>query len=753
MAKSKQNEKREDKSPKLINIPDDPSPEEARELFINRELSWLDFNLRVLENARDKETPLAERLNFLAITQSNQDEFVSVRMGSLRRQRAGGLNTRDFSGYTIREQIEAVGKKLKRLIKKEYSCYQRQIVPALKRYGIRFMDPEELDRQQLAYAEQYYDRELHPILTPMAVDQGRPFPLIMHGTQNIAVLLEHDGENQQIATVQVPSNVPRLIEVPRGAWDEEDLAADDVDREIIDKHGADFIFVEDLIKHFLGRLFYGYEILTAGDYRIIRNADFDLDEEDAPDLMIEIEEQVRLRDWGPVLQLYYETKLDPRLLSFLQTEMEVKEEDLYPVSGPLDLTFLSELRSKAALKVLPELRYHPFSPQPPAMLPQDQDIFTTISEKDILLSHPYESFEPVMDLIAQAAEDPDVLAIKQTLYRVSGKSPIIANLAKAARNGKQVLVLLELKARFDEDNNIHWARALEEAGCHVIYGLVGLKTHSKITLIVRREEQGIKRYIHLGTGNYNDATAKIYTDIGFLTTSEALGEDATNFFNLISGYAEPPTWNKLATAPLNLRETFYGLIDREIQAAESGYTAHIVAKMNSLCDEGIIRKLYRASQAGVKIELIVRGLNSLRAGVPGLSENITVRSLVGRYLEHSRIYAFYNKGRREVYCSSADWMPRNLDRRVELLFPIEDKVAEERLYEILNLQLQDTERSFVMQPDGEYKQLDLRSVRDRLDSMNHQENLAMERAHHTSRSSSAVKFEPRDVHDAMNEYL
>lgn len=750
---TKGNPSESDNTMKFVTIPDDPTPEEARELFINRELSWLDFNLRVLENARDKDTPLAERLNFLSITQSNQDEFVSVRMGSLRRQRAGGLNTRDFSGYTINEQITAVGKKLKRLIKKQYSCYQRQIVPALHRYGIRILLPEELDSRQMAYAEQYFDRELHPILTPMAVDQGRPFPLIMHGTQNIAVLLEQEGKEQHFATVQVPSNVPRLVEVPRGAWSDEELSTEDIDVEIVEQYGADFIFVEDLITHYLGRLFYGYKILTAGDYRIIRNADFDLDEEDAPDLMIEIEEQVRLRNWGPVLQLYYEAKLDPRLLSFLQTAMEVNEEDLYPVPGPLDLTFLSELRGKSALKVLPELRYHPFVPQYPAMLPQDQDLFETISEKDILLSHPYESFEPVMDLIAQAAEDPDVLAIKQTLYRVSGKSPIIANLAQAARNGKQVLVLLELKARFDEDNNIHWARELEEAGCHVIYGLVGLKTHSKITLIVRREEQGIKRYVHLGTGNYNDATAKIYTDLGFLTTSEALGEDATNFFNLISGYAEPPTWNKIATAPLNLRETFYGLIDREIQAAEAGYTGHIVAKMNSLCDEGIIRRLYRASQAGVKIELIVRGLNSLRAGVPGLSENIHVRSLVGRYLEHSRIYAFYNKGRREVYCSSADWMPRNLDRRVELLFPIEDEVAEERIYEILDLQLRDTERSFIMQPDGEYKQLDLRSVRDRLDSMTSQENLALERAHHSNGSSRSVAFEPRDVHDAMNEYL
>lgn len=749
MPKTKQN----DKPSKLVNIPDDPTPEEARKLFINRELSWLDFNLRVLENARDKETPLAERLNFLAITQSNQDEFVSVRMGSLRRQRAGGLNTRDFSGYTINEQIDAVGKKLKRLIKKEYSCYQRQIVPALKRYGIRFLLPEELDSQQMAYAEQFYDRELHPILTPMAVDQGRPFPLIMHGTQNIAVLLEQEGEDQHFATVQVPSNVPRLVEIPRGTWSEEELANEDYDPEIIEKYGADFIFVEDLISQFLGRLFYGFTILTAGDYRIIRNADFDLDEEDAPDLMIEIEEQVRLRNWGPVLQLYYENKLDPRLLSFLQSAMEVKEEDLYPVSGPLDLTFLSELRGKYALKLLPELRYHPFTPQHPAMLPYDQDLFTAISEKDILLSHPYESFDPVMDLIAQAAEDPDVLAIKQTLYRVSGKSPIIANLAKAARNGKQVMVLLELKARFDEDNNIHWARALEEAGCHVIYGLVGLKTHSKITLIVRREEQGIRRYVHLGTGNYNDATAKIYTDLGFLTTSEALGEDATNFFNLISGYAEPPTWNKIAVAPLNLRETFYGLIDREIKAAEAGYTGHIKAKMNSLCDEGIIRKLYEASQAGVKIELIVRGLNSLRAGVPGLSENIHVRSLVGRYLEHSRIYAFYNKGRREVYCSSADWMPRNLDRRVELLFPIEDHEAEERIYEILDLQLQDTERSFVMEPDGEYKQLDLRSVRDRLDSMTRQEDLSLKRTHHSSSSTVDAPFKPRDDQDAINEYL
>ena len=383
-------------------------------------------------------------------------------------------------------------------------------MPALRRYGIRILDPEELDENQMAYAERYYDRKLHPVLTPMAVDQGRPFPLILHGTQNIAVLLKIDKNEERFATVQIPSNAPRLIELPKGKAREKDLQKqDNYDPEHCRETGADFIFIEDLMSLFLDRLFQGHEILASGDYRIIRNADFDLDEEDAPDLMQEIEEQIRLRDWGQVLQLYYETKLDERLVTFLQDAMEVRDEDLYPVSGPLDLTFLSELRGKPQMKALPELRYPTFNPQRPAMLPDpSEDLFAAIRDRDILLSHPYESFQPVMDLIEQAAEDPDVLAIKQTLYRVSGDSPIIANLAKAARNGKQVMVLLELKARFDEGNNIHWARKLEKAGCHVIYGLVGLKTHSKITMIVRREDDGIRRYVHLGTGNYNDTTAR-----------------------------------------------------------------------------------------------------------------------------------------------------------------------------------------------------------------------------------------------------
>ena len=536
-------------------------------------------------------------------------------------------------------------------------------------------------------------------MTPMAVDASRPFPLIRNKTLNIAALLSSKKDEKhkdavEFATVQVPGVLPRLVPIPA-----------DTSEDSGEVEGRTFILLEQIIEKNIDKLFLNYHVLCAHPYRVMRNADLPIDEDEAADLLKEIQKQLKKRQWGEVIRLEVEASVDKKLLRFLKDELKVAEEDIFQISGPIDLTFLMKMYG---LSGCDSLRYEPYKPQRVPEIEPGEDIFEAIRGGDILLHHPYETFDPVVDFIRQAASDPDVLAIKQTLYRVSGNSPIIASLAQAAENGKQVSVLVELKARFDEENNIVWAKKLEQAGCHVIYGLVGLKTHSKIALVVRREEDGIRRYVHLGTGNYNDSTAKLYTDCGIFTCNEAIGEDATAVFNMLSGYSEPLSWNELVLAPIWLRTRFMRLIARETKHAREGKPAKIVAKMNSLCDEGIIAALYEASAAGVEIELIVRGICCLKVGIPGISENIHVRSIVGNFLEHSRIFFFLNDGEEELYMGSADWMPRNLDRRVEILFPVLDDTLKEKVKHILDVELADNTKAHVLKPDGEYEKIDRR---------------------------------------------
>ena len=524
----------------------------------------------------------------------------------------------------------------------------------------------------------------------MAVDSSRPFPLIRNRSLNIGALLMDKKKKGTIdfATVQVPSVLPRVVTIPTDG-----------------DNCTTVILLEQIIEKNIQKLFLNYRVLCQAPFRVMRNADLSIDEDEAADLLIEIEKQLKKRQWGEAIRLEVEDNIDKRLLKTLRKEFNLSEDAIFKINGPLDLTFLMKVYDIEGFDHLKEPKY---IPQQPKMLDASRDLFEQIREHDILLHHPYETFDPVVNFVKKAASDPNVLAIKQTLYRVSSHSPIIASLAQAAENGKQVSVLVELKARFDEENNIVWAKKLEKAGCHVIYGLVGLKTHSKITLVVRKEEDEIRRYVHLGTGNYNDSTAKLYTDMGMFTSKTRYGEDATAVFNMLSGYSEPLVWNKLSLAPLWLRGKFLSLIEREKEHAKNGRPARIIAKMNSLCDPGIIEALYDASEAGVEIDLIVRGICCLRAGIKGLSEHIRVRSIVGTFLEHSRIFYFENNGNAEYYMGSADWMPRNLDKRVEILFPVEDPILQEEIYHILHIQLSDTKKAHLLMPDGHYVKVDQR---------------------------------------------
>ncbi len=651
--------------------------------FYNRELSWLGFNYRVLSEARDKNIPLMERLKFLSITASNLDEFFMIRVASLKDMVHAKYTKKDIAGLTPKEQLEIISTGTHELVEKQYNTYNRSFLPALKHNGLTIVTQyEALNAEQAEYVDRYFMREVYPVLTPMAVDSSRPFPLIRNKSLNIAALLMDKKRKDTIdfATVQVPSVLPRIVTIPS------------------EKEGETcIILLEQIIEKNIQKLFLNYKVLDATPYRVMRNADLTIDEDEAADLLIEIERQLKKRQWGEAIRLEVEQGIDKRLLKILKKELQIQQADIFTIRGPLDLTFLMKVYGMDGFDHLKE---EPYIPQPPKGLDMDGDLFEQIRQKDILLHHPYETFDPVVNFVRFAAKDPDVLAIKQTLYRVSSNSPIIASLAQAAENGKQVTVLVELKARFDEENNIVWARKLEKAGCHVIYGLVGLKTHSKITLVVRREEEGIRRYVHLGTGNYNDSTAKLYTDMGMFTCKRAYGEDATAVFNMLSGYSEPLSWNKLALAPTWLRTRFVELINRERDYAAMGKPARIVAKMNSLCDAGIINALYEASAAGVQIELIIRGICCLKQGVPGMSETIQVRSIVGTFLEHSRIFYFENDGSPEIYMGSADWMPRNLDKRVEILFPVEDPDLKKEIVHILHTQLADNTKAHLLQPDG-----------------------------------------------------
>ncbi|MCI5731449.1 MAG: RNA degradosome polyphosphate kinase [Eubacterium sp.] len=661
------------------------------EKFTNRELSWLAFNERVLSEAKDKHIPLMERLKFLSITASNLDEFFMIRVASLKDQVNAGYTKKDISGMTSAEQIDAILKVTHKFAQAQYNTYNRSFLPALKKAGLKIVtEYEKLTEEQADYVDTYFQQEVFPVLTPMAVDSSRPFPLIRNKSLNIGALLMDKKKKDTIdfATVQVPSVLPRVVPIPS-----------DKDK------CTTIILLEQIIEKNIQKLFMNYKVLCATPFRVMRNADLTIDEDEAADLLIEIEKQLKKRQWGEAIRLEVEDGIDKRLLKILRKELKLGEDAIFKINGPLDLTFLMKVYGLEGFDHLKEEKY---TPQQPKMLEPGRNLFEQIREHDILLHHPYESFDPVVNFVRMAASDPDVLAIKQTLYRVSSNSPIIASLAQAAENGKQVSVLVELKARFDEENNIVWARKLEKAGCHVIYGLVGLKTHSKITLVVRKEEDGIRRYVHLGTGNYNDSTAKLYTDMGMFTCKPRYGEDATAVFNMLSGYSEPLAWNKLSLAPLWLRDKFLSLINREREHAANGRSARIIAKMNSLCDPGIIEALYDASAAGVEIDLIVRGICCLRAGIPGLSENIRVRSIVGTFLEHSRIFYFSNNGSPEYYMGSADWMPRNLDKRVEILFPVEDPVLQEEIRNILDIQLADTKKAHLLMPDGTYVKVDQR---------------------------------------------
>ena len=662
------------------------------EYFENRELSWLGFDERILGEARDKGNPLFERLKFLSITASNLDEFFMVRVASLKDMVNAGYTKKDIAGMTPQQQLDAIHDRVHTFMNTQYSTWKRSLLPGLVQCGLHVVENhEELSPEQGRFVDHYFMENVYPVLTPMAVDSSRPFPLIVNKTLNLGALLKKKEEKEEVlefATVQVPSVLPRIVEIPSA-----------------EKGARSVILLEEIIERNMAKLFLSYDVICVHPYRIMRNADLTIDEDDASDLLKEIQKQLRKRRWGEVIRLEVEEKIDKRLLKTLRKEFEIKEDGIYRINGPLDLTFLMKMYGIEGFDDYKTPRY---IPQPVPELTGKPDIFEEIRKGDILLHHPYQTFDPVVDFVKKASMDPQTLAIKQTLYRVSGNSPIIAALAQAAENGKQVSVLVELKARFDEENNIAWAKMLERAGCHVIYGLVGLKTHSKITLVVRREEDGIRRYVHLGTGNYNDSTAKLYTDMGLLTCSEPIGEDATAVFNMLSGYSEPASWNKLCLAPIWLRDRFLDMIRRETAHAKKGDPAHIIAKMNSLCDEELIEALYEASAAGVKIELIVRGICCLKVGIPGVSENISVRSIVGTFLEHSRIYYFLNGGQEEIYLSSADWMPRNLDRRVEILFPVENERLKKEVFHVLEIQLQDTMKAQVKQPDGSYEHIDRR---------------------------------------------
>ena len=666
------------------------------ENFTNRELSWLEFNQRILGEARDRKNPLFERMKFLSITASNLDEFFMVRIASLKDMVNAGYKKKDIAGMTPQEQLGALNEKTHAFCEKQYTTYNRSLLPKLSEAGLEIVTFNSLSEKEEEFLEEYFHKNVYPVLTPMAIDSSRPFPLIQNKTLNIAALIKSRGEDKKekkdydIATVQVPSVLPRVIVLPQKDGG---------------KRKCRVILLENVIEHYLDVLFLNHEIICSAPYRIMRNADLSIDEDDAEDLLKEIEKSLKMRQWGEVIKFEYEERMDSRLEKYLKKQFKVHPCDMYAFNGPLDLTFLMKCHG---IEGFSDLKEKPYTPQKNKKLRADKNIFTQIRKGDVLLHHPYESFDPIVAFIRQAAEDKDVLAIKQTLYRVSGHSPIIAALAQAAENGKQVTVLVELKARFDEENNINWARKLEKAGCHVIYGLVGLKTHCKIALVVRKEADGIRRYVHLGTGNYNDSTAKLYTDTGMFTCRDVVGEDATAVFNMLSGYSEPANWNRLIVAPIWMKKRFLEMIHRETKNAKEGKPAKIIAKCNSLCDRKIILALYEASCAGVQVDLIVRGICCLVAGKPGVSENIRVRSIVGTFLEHARIFYFYNDGHEEIYMGSADWMPRNLDRRVEIVFPVEEEELKEKAKHILDVQLSDTLKAHRLLEDGTYQKVDRR---------------------------------------------
>jgi polyphosphate kinase len=659
---------------------DDPS------LYINRETSWLEFNGRVLEEARDERNPLLERLKFLAIYATNLDEFFMIRVAGLKQQLAAEVHKRSDDGLLPEEQLQLVSDRLRMQLHGAEACLRETLFPALEAHGVSVVRYDSLDAEARLTMRRYFDERIFPVLTPLAIDSGHPFPYISNLSLSLAVELEEitdDETLRYIARVKVPSgSLPRFVPLEAGAAGE-----------------RRFVTLEDLIANNLDALFPGMRVLDAYVFRVTRDADLDLQEDEADDLLAAIESELRRRRFGEPVRLELEARTPEHLREKIRAALELAPSDCYDVEGILALSNLWALVNLD----IPELHDAPFTPSIPKRLLGQTDMFAVIRDGDLMLHHPYESFDPVVQFVQQAASDPQVLAIKQTLYRTSGNSPVIGALLDAAENGKQVAALIELKARFDEENNIHWARQLERVGAHVVYGLPGLKTHAKVTLVVRDEPDGIRRYMHFGTGNYNDKTARVYTDLSLFTCRADLGADATQLFNALTGFSKADRYERLLVAPHALRSGFEALIDRETQHALAGRPSGITAKLNAISDAGIVQALYRASRAGVPIDLVVRGMCVLRPGVPGVSENIRVRSLVGRFLEHSRMYVFTNGGEREVFLGSADWMGRNLDRRVETVVPVLDPLLGDAICEgIINLMLSDNVGTRVLRPDGGY---------------------------------------------------
>ncbi|MFP7254392.1 RNA degradosome polyphosphate kinase [Terribacillus goriensis] len=659
--------------------------------YNNRELSWLAFNERVLEEALDERNPLLERLKFLSIFSSNLDEFFMVRVAGLKDQVKAGFNRpENKAGMTPKQQLQKIGAKAHRLVEMQNSVFQDVIIPELKEEKVELLNMEQLSSAQLLRLETYFEEEIFPVLTPMAVDAYRPFPMLLNKSLNLAVSLvdEHEMDEaaqQKTAIVQVPAVLDRFIQL-------EDTREDELH----------FVLLEDIISHYIYKLFRGYQIKSVTVFRITRNADMTIHEEGARDLLKEIEKELKKRKWGAAIRLEIpKQEYDYKMITFLTETLDIHRKDVYEIDGPIDMTRMMQFYKLVAAK-REHLVYETLIPQPPAEIGTDENLFDAINDRDIFLHHPYESFEPIVDFVSKAADDPDVLAIKQTLYRVSGDSPIIDALKRAAEKGKQVTVLFELKARFDEENNVQWAKELEKSGCHVIYGMTHLKTHSKITLVVRKKHNRIERFVHLGTGNYNDQTAKLYTDMGLFTSKRKFGIDATNFFNYLSGYTEKPTFHHLSVAPFDIRSDMISMMDEEIRLHKRYGNGRIIMKMNSITDKPIIQKLYEASIAGVKIDLIIRGICCLRPGIKGVSDNIRVRSIVGRYLEHTRIYYFHHNGEEKIQLSSADMMTRNMEKRVEILFPIFDGPIKRRIRDILDVMLKDNSKAREQDENGVY---------------------------------------------------
>jgi polyphosphate kinase len=666
----------------VIKAPGRPRKKEP-ELFINRELSWLEFDSRVLEEAMDPSTPLLDRLKFAIIVSTNLDEFVMVRVAALKHAVDEGDNEPDLAGLRPRQQLHVLAERAHEMVDTLGKTLTEQILPALAEHGVRIVPLATLEETPRTFLSRYFRTEVLPALTPLATDVSRPFPRLANLSLNLAILLAAgEGEEQpRLAVVQVPGGLRRLVRPVGG-------------------EGTTYVLLEEVIRAELAELFPGQQVLASAAFRIARDAEMELDDEGGRPYLEAVEEELKKRRSGQVVRLEVETAADDTLLALLIERLGVDIPDVYHVRGPLDIRALQPLVDIPSLE---HLREPALKPLPVLEEHELQNIFSVLAERDVLVYHPYDSYEPVLAFLSKAAFDPDVLAIKQTLYRTSGDSPVVQALARAAENGKQVTVLVELMARFDEQSNIRWAKSLEEAGAHVIYGIQGYKTHAKACLVVRRGRQGIERYVHMGTGNYNERTARVYTDFGLLTADRTVGEDVSAFFNALTGYSDPPKMKKLAMAPTNLRERFLRLIERERRRAEEGQAAEIRAKMNSLVDEDIIRALYDASRAGVLVRLNVRGICCLRPGIKGVSDTIEVVSIVDRFLEHARVYHFRNGGDGEVYLSSADWMPRNLDRRIELLFPVEQAEPRRKVLEALDAMFADNVKARRLLPDGTYK--------------------------------------------------